>query len=74
MELVDKTEVSPTNGELKKQTLITEISMMLDSLDLPRIESVKTAASIEVSFQSLQRSQAAMTENLKAIAAEIARI
>jgi len=68
------TEITPTNGEKKKADLIEEIGTMLNGLDLPRIESVKTAAIIEVSFQSLQRSQAAMTVNLKAVAAEIARI
>jgi len=68
------TEVTLKNGEAKKQTLITEISMMLDGLDLPRIESVKKQAAVEVAFQELAKSQEQITASLKAVSAEIARL
>jgi len=74
MELVDKQEVTLTNGAAKKQALIEEVITMLTGLDLPRVESVKKQAAVEVAFQELAKSQEQITASLKAVSAEIAKL
>ena len=63
--------VTLTNGELRRHNLRADIDSILDALDTDRLESVKTAARIEQSFQIVQNGQSALTAMLKELGATI---